>query len=301
MSTPTSFTTSRPGRLTTGRLPFARPQLTGNAQFRVPSLTATPFSLLPTEGKKLSLRRLLSTQGKLTVEDSEPSSTERSGGIAEHAIPQGHLHTASALHAFNRYEIKYLAEEQAVDAIREELLARMDADEYSPRGGYPVLSLYYDTSDLRFYWEKIEGLKFRRKLRIRLYDDPRDCVDTTPVFVEIKQRVNRVTQKRRIRVPYSVARQLCDEREPIEHDERQRPFVNEVSTMIGNLDLRPVVTTGYRREAYVGRDADLGLRVTIDHRIHGRDRDFELVHRPDCTDEYVRRTAFQVLPERSSI
>lgn len=110
-----------------------------------------------------------------------------------------------------------------------------------------------------------------------------------------------MTQKRRIRVPYSVARQLCDEREPIEHDERQRPFVNEVSTMIGNLDLRPVVTTGYRREAYVGRDADLGLRVTIDHRIHGRDRDFELVHRPDCTDEYVRRTAFQVLPERSSI
>ena len=34
--------------------------------------------------------------------------------------------------------------------------------------------------------------------------------------------------------------------------------------------------TGYQREAFVGRDADLGLRVTLDHRIRGRDRDFQL-------------------------
>jgi hypothetical protein len=47
-----------------------------------------------------------------------------------------------------------------------------------------------------------------------------------------------------------------------------------VTTLIGNLDLRPVVTTGYLREAFVGREADLGLRVTIDHKVHGRDRDF---------------------------
>jgi hypothetical protein len=32
--------------------------------------------------------------------------------------------------------------------------------------------------------------------------------------------------------------------------------------------------TGYSREAYIGRDADVGLRVTLDHRIRGRDRDF---------------------------
>ncbi|MCD2115180.1 VTC domain-containing protein, partial [Rhodococcus rhodochrous] len=50
--------------------------------------------------------------------------------------------------------------------------------------------------------------------------------------------------------------------------------VNEVTTLMGNLDLRPIVTTGYLREAYVGTEADLGLRVTIDHKVHGRDRDF---------------------------
>lgn len=188
--------------------------------------------------------------------------------------PTGYQQTASRLHAFNRYEIKYFVDELKVPELRREVAARMDADPFSPHGGYPVTSLYYDTADLRFYWEKIEGLKFRRKLRMRLYGAPSECTDATPVQIEIKQRVNRVTQKRRIALPYGTAQRWLNGREEIEVDPAQRAFVNEVSTLVGNLDLRPVVTTGYLREAFVGREADLGLRVTIDHKVHGRDRDF---------------------------
>lgn len=188
--------------------------------------------------------------------------------------PAGYQQTASKLHAFNRYEIKYFVDEFKVPELRRELAARMDTDPYSPHGGYPVTSLYYDTPDLRFYWEKIEGLKFRRKVRLRLYGNPAECTDETAVQVEIKQRVNRVTQKRRTAMPYGLAQRWLNGREEIDCDDSQRPFVNEVSALIGNLDLRPMVTTGYLREAFVGRDADLGLRVTIDHKVHGRDRDF---------------------------
>ncbi|WP_299564239.1 polyphosphate polymerase domain-containing protein [uncultured Mycolicibacterium sp.] len=188
--------------------------------------------------------------------------------------PAGYQQTASRLHAFNRYEIKYLLDELKVPQLREELAKRMATDPHSPRGGYPVTSLYYDTQDLRFYWEKIEGLRFRRKLRMRLYGRPDECTDDTPVQVEIKQRVNRVTQKRRIALPYAQARRWLDDRVPPETGPHQHGFISEVTTLLGNLDLRPIVTTGYLREAFVGQDADLGLRVTIDHRVHGRDRDF---------------------------
>ncbi len=188
--------------------------------------------------------------------------------------PSGYEQTASKMHAFNRYEIKYLVDELHVPALRSELAGRMAADPYSPQGGYPVTSVYYDTPDLRFYWEKIEGLRFRRKVRMRLYGAPSDCTDDTPVQVEIKQRVNRVTQKRRTALPYAEALRWLGGRADIDCDASQRPFVNEVSTLMGNLDLRPIVTTGYLREAFIGRDADLGLRVTIDHKVHGRDRDF---------------------------
>ncbi|WP_329549324.1 polyphosphate polymerase domain-containing protein [Streptomyces sp. NBC_01356] len=184
------------------------------------------------------------------------------------------LQVASRLHAFNRYELKYLVPVDQAAAIREELGERMDQDPHSPVGGYGVWSLYYDTPQLRFYWEKIEGLKFRRKLRIRHYGDLAQVTDETPVCVEIKQRVNRVTQKRRITLPYATARRLCDERELIDHSAKEKAFVEEVLELVVRLNLQPTAITGYQREALVGRAEDTGLRVTFDRRIRGRDRDF---------------------------
>ncbi|MFC7355414.1 polyphosphate polymerase domain-containing protein [Streptomyces fimicarius] len=184
------------------------------------------------------------------------------------------LHVASRLHAFNRFELKYLVPVEEAAAIRDELGERMDRDLNSPVGGYGVWSLYYDTPQLRFYWEKIEGLKFRRKLRIRHYGDLDTVTDDSPVCVEIKQRVNRVTQKRRITLPYGVARRLCDGREMVDHSAKESAFIQEVLDLIVRLNLQPTAITGYQREALVGRDADTGLRVTFDRRVRGRDRDF---------------------------
>lgn len=184
------------------------------------------------------------------------------------------MHVASRLHAFNRFELKYLVPVEQAAEIRDELAERMDRDLNSPVGGYGVWSLYYDTPQLRFYWEKIEGLKFRRKLRIRHYGDLDGVTDESPVCVEIKQRVNRVTQKRRITLPYGAARQLCDSRELVEHSPKERAFIHEVLELVVRLNLQPTAITGYQREALVGREADTGLRVTFDRRIRGRDRDF---------------------------
>jgi SPX domain protein involved in polyphosphate accumulation len=203
--------------------------------------------------------------------------------------------TASRLHAFNRFEIKYLVPEDQAGELRAELRRHMDDDAHSGAGGYPITSVYYDTQHLKFYWEKIEGLKFRRKLRVRHYGTADDLTPESKVFVEIKQRVNRVTQKRRVALPYRDALQLCSAEgyEPAgEVSTRERAFLDEVATLVGELDLRPTVTTGYHREAWVGREADLGLRITLDHRLRGRDRDFHL------SSESVNRLT---LPPRLSI
>lgn len=168
------------------------------------------------------------------------------------------LHVASRLHAFNRFELKYLVPvDQAAD-IRDELAERMDTDPHSPVGGYGVWSLYYDTPRLRFYWEKIEGLKFRRKLRIRHYGNLDGVTDESPVCVEIKQRVNRVTQKRRITLPYGAARQLCDGREMVEHSAKESAFVQEVLELVVRLNLRP--TRHHRLPARGAGRAERGHR-----------------------------------------
>jgi DNA-binding CsgD family transcriptional regulator len=119
----------------------------------------------------------------------------------------------------------------------------MDQDLKSPVGGHGVWSLYYDTPRLRFYREKIEGLKFRRKLRIRHYGNLDGVTDESPVCVEVKQRVNKVTQKRRITLPYGVARQLCDGRQMIEPSPRESAFVQEALELVVGLNLHPLAVT----------------------------------------------------------
>lgn len=214
------------------------------------------------------------------------------------------LRAPGKLHAFNRYELKYLVPVDEIDAVRSELSGRMVRDPHAGPSGYPVWSVYYDTAALRFYWEKIEGLKFRRKLRIRRYGEiDGDTATDAPVSVEIKQRVNRVTQKRRVMLPYSAALDLCDRRRhvtvpgSVTGDAGGAPgadqhFVDEVLDLVTRLDLRATAVTGYQREPYVGTDADLGLRVTFDHRVRGRDRDFDL--RCDAENRYI-------IPPRMSV
>lgn len=191
----------------------------------------------------------------------------------------------AAPHRFNRYEIKYFVPENRLSALRDALAERLDIDPLSPPGGYRIESVYFDTPDLRFYREKIEGLKFRRKLRIRRYGNaPIDPL--APVNVEIKQRVNRVTQKRRFQLGLEDALSLCDSTgEMVGHGPdledlaekvgaKNLPLLNEIAAFSVNNQLRPIVTTTYLREAYVGTGVEKGLRVTFDHNVAGRDKDF---------------------------
>ena len=189
------------------------------------------------------------------------------------------LTTASApagVRRFNRFELKYLADRTLVERFRAELPAKLDRDPHGVDGFYPIWSTYYDSRGLRFYWEKIDGEKFRRKLRIRHYGTPDDLTETTPVWVEIKQRVNRVTQKRRVRQPYQAARQLCAGQAPSVVASGDAAVIEEILVLAAQNHLIPVTDVGYIREAYLGREEDSGLRVTIDSRIRGRDRDLDL-------------------------
>ncbi|SDF41738.1 VTC domain-containing protein [Lentzea fradiae] len=200
---------------------------------------------------------------------------EAGGPGAAHDGDAGHaLRTPRTIRSFNRYEIKYLVPVTQVPELLAAIEPRLDRDPHSDTTGYGVWSTYYDTRQLRFYWEKIEGLKFRRKLRIRHYGDRLAVTGDTPVFVEIKQRVNRVTQKRRVQLPYGQALRLCAGQAPASVPGRDRAFVDEVLDLVGRLALRPSAMTGYQRQAYLGRGAEVGLRVTIDQRVRGRDRDF---------------------------
>ncbi len=177
---------------------------------------------------------------------------------------------------FNRFELKYIVSGTTADALVAELRAHVRPD---PEGGdtgiYQVTSLYFDTPDDSFFRAKIEGLKFRRKLRIRRYGDLGLQADEA-VAVEIKQRINRTTQKRRVAVPLEDAIDLCSGFALSLDDERDQAVASEIEFLVRSLQLRPAVTVSYMRQAFMGGVYEPGLRVTFDRYLWCREPVFGL-------------------------
>jgi hypothetical protein len=174
---------------------------------------------------------------------------------------------------FNRYELKYVIPVQRSAAIMKDLEGFVVPDPHGGVEGYRLVSLYYDSPGLDFFWAKIDGLRFRRKLRIRIY--PAREIECTPrAMVEIKQRTNRTVQKRRIELPLEAAEGLAGGlvglRDLGSLDELDQEVASEVLYLVSAMHLAPSAITAYRRVAYVGSRYESGLRITFDLDLRGR-------------------------------
>ncbi len=166
---------------------------------------------------------------------------------------------------FNRFELKYLITLSKAEEIKKTIRRYMVLDrEHHADGKYVVSSLYYDSPTLDCYWEKENGIKFRRKLRIRHYETVEDLTDDSLVFVEIKQRVDRVTQKKRAVLSYLDALRLGNDRQLVDCISEERGVVNEIYMMLWQKNLIPAIIVRYNRQAFNGSSFDIGLRVTFD-------------------------------------
>lgn len=85
------------------------------------------------------------------------------------------------------------------------------------------------------------------------------------VYVEIKQRIDRVTQKRRVAMSYHDAKNLIEQYEyPESYDPKDQTTLDEIIELSKSAHLEAKIITLYDREAYFGTDHDAGLRMTFD-------------------------------------
>ena len=171
---------------------------------------------------------------------------------------------------FNRFELKYVLPVMKAEALIEELRAQMPEDVHSKGRGYRIISLYYDSPGLDCFWSKIEGIKFRRKVRLRSYAaSEHERLETG--LVEIKQRINRTVQKRRLVLPMEQAKELClGQAIPQGLDALDEQVAQEVCYRSKSMHLQPTAITAYYRRAFEGAFDNAGLRVTFDYDVRGR-------------------------------
>lgn len=194
-----------------------------------------------------------------------------------------------------RYELKYLLRRSQLSGLIAELGQWLHPDgNGDERGVYPITSLYYDTPDYKAYWDKIDGQRSRRKVRVRIYGDAtvKGVTPESTAFLEVKQRVNKLMHKRRVALSYGVAVDfdgLPDYAAQLDagDDAGDMALLNEVYYLYRTLQLRPAAVVTYDRMAFEG-DAQLpDLRVTIDTNLRGRVHDLSLASNGTTTDRTV--------------
>ncbi len=189
---------------------------------------------------------------------------------------------------YSRHELKYLLNEEQCNALSTVLADYMTLDAHGDdQGRYPITSLYYDTVDYRAYWDKVEGHKFRRKVRVRVYGG-KVVKSDTPCFVEIKQRINKTLQKKRVILPYEMATALCGAGAEVQTElsEADQAVVSEVRYLQATLQLQPACVVSYDRLAFEGGDYDPGLRVTFDTNLKGRVHELSLLAESSTENHY---------------
>jgi hypothetical protein len=182
------------------------------------------------------------------------------------------------INSSGRYELKYVLTREQYSSVVEDLAAYMQPDPHGDENGhYLVTSLYYDTPEYKAYWDKMEGLRFRRKLRVRVYGEGVVTPDTI-CSVEIKQRTNRTVQKKRVALSHSTAIALCGAGVGVNGmPGAGRAVIDEVQYLRSVLQLQAACIVSYDRQAFIGTERDPGLRVTFDTNMKGRTHDLSLL------------------------
>ena len=165
-----------------------------------------------------------------------------------------------------RFELKYLIPEETALLVRDFVRSYLEMDEYSvgrPNYSYPVHSLYLDSQELRLYWDTINGNKNRFKLRLRYYSTSPD----TPVFFEIKRRMNNCILKQRGGVRQDCVGLLLSGHLPepehlVSKSPNQIVAIQRFCNLMDQVHARPRVHIFYMREAYVSDNDE--VRVTMD-------------------------------------
>lgn len=168
-----------------------------------------------------------------------------------------------------RFEYKFIVPITQLAEMRAELMPFVEYDKYAERRAnhqYTVRSIYFETPRFDCYHEKVDGLKVRRKIRVRAYNAP----DADSIaFLEIKKRMDQRGAKHRSMVRAAELGALfaekCLERYVLPGrnaeaalDDAQRFFFH-----VERRAMKPVVLVTYEREAFQGK-VDPTVRVTFD-------------------------------------
>lgn len=156
-----------------------------------------------------------------------------------------------------RHEYKYLISGADAELLKRRLPHFMERDSHAgPTGQYTIRSLYFDDYAGTAFYDKVDGVNYRAKYRIRFYN-----YDIFHIKLEKKEKLGNLTRKTAQTITKSDARALEKGRTPVLQDS----LIAELRQKMTLEGLRPRVIVDYDRTPFICRNGN--TRITLDENV----------------------------------
>lgn len=188
------------------------------------------------------------------------------------------------------------------EVLKQRLSLIMDVDTNSVNSdnSYYIRSLYFDDEDSNAFYEKLDGVEYRKKYRIRIYN-----LDDKFIRLECKYKHNNMTSKDQILITKEECSKIIDGKIDdfkLEKDNILKQFL--VDYRLNRL--KPCIIVDYNRLAFTYHVSD--VRITFDSKIKSGLYNYNMFDENACTysviddSEIVLEVKFnEILPEAIAI
>lgn len=199
-----------------------------------------------------------------------------------------------------RHELKFVTSNDFATILKQRLALIMDIDKNSINldNTYFIRSLYFDDVSSSAYYEKLDGILYRKKYRIRLYNN-----DENFIRLERKWKHNNMTSKDQVVISKDICDMILNDNiSEIEAEGLLFEFLTEIKTR----SLRPSVIVDYKRLAYTYPISE--VRITFDEKLKSGLYNYDLFNNEPISydifdnNEVVVEVKFNdVLPEHIAV
>ena len=162
-----------------------------------------------------------------------------------------------------------------------------DSNAYYDDGSYLIKSLYFDNLDSDSYYEKMDGVLYRKKYRIRIYNN-----DDSFIRLEKKMKHNNMTAKEQMLISKDIYSKILNGK--LDEIENPKGLLLEFITNAKTKHLVPSIVVGYHRTAYTYPISD--VRITFDSNIQSGLYNYDLfdTDMPTYTVDEVGKQVLEV-------
>ena len=159
-----------------------------------------------------------------------------------------------------RHELKFKISNSAAEVLKQQLslILKKDKNAYYSDGSYLIKSLYFDDLDSSSYYEKMDGVLYRKKYRIRIYNNNDEFIR-----LEKKMKHNTYTAKEQMLISKDIYSKILNGK--LDEIDSPTGLLEEFITNSKTKHLVPSVIVLYHRTAFTYPISE--VRITFDSHI----------------------------------